>query len=386
MVQQIQFSDPEGEYDISESIDDGSIQSINLPVGINEKKKFYTKEYGAYSKQQHEDVDAARTYFEEIREFDLLSREEELDQGKRIQETRDAYVSIRNEISEIKKTLEDVSKLGSFLNGGTESTLTLTHHLNDLILQEKEAESDFLSVRNKLVSRNLRLVIFYASHYHGRGLSFLDLVQEGNIGLMRAAEKFQWIYGYRFSTYATWWIKQSIRRAIASHSRTISVPSYIFDLIPRMIDYQAIFMAEHGRSPTLKELSVMSGIGERKVEYVLSAVHVTLSIDSHPKDSFDIALKDVITDSHSESPYENVLAKELQKLISEQLKKLDDNESDILERRYGFGKQGDEDPKTLRQIGDTRNRSRERIRQIEKQAIQKIKVNSEKILREYWFG
>lgn len=386
MVRRMRFLDIEEQDEIDEGADTlyvGTDEPINESY-VNGNAKADIKDDRASLKQRYEDEIVARIYFEEVREIDLLSREEELERGKQIQETRDAYVKIKHEISEIKKMLEDVSEQGSCLKDGEE--LRLTQRLKALISEEREAEFYFLSARNELAGRNLRLVVRYASQYLGRGLSLLDLIQEGNIGLMRAAEKFEWKYGYKFSTYASWWIKQSIRRAIVDDGRTIRLPSYIYELLPKIIQYQTTFIEAHGRRPTLKELSLLSGFQENKVENVLSAIHVTLSLDSYPEGESDVLLKDVIADDHSESPYKSVLAKELKKLISQQLKKLDDNECDILERRFGLGRQRHKDPQSLRQIAGPKDRSREHIRQIEKQAITKMKARCGEILQEYWLG
>ena len=387
MIQQARFSDIEDQDEIDEDIDTAYVQLSGKPAdrsNDNGNINADTKEHRAYIRQQHEDGDAARTYFEEVRKISLLSREEEIDKGKQIQKTRDVYHGIKNEISVIKKELEVFAENGSLLKSDDKSALT--RRLEVLILEEEEAHSCFLSARNDLVNRNLRLVVHYAGHYVGRGLSFLDLVQEGNTGLMKAAERFEWKYGYKFSTYASWWIKQAIRRAIASGSRTVRLPSYIFELLPKIIEHQAVFMQEHGYGPTIHDLSVLSGWKESKVANVLSAVHATLSLDSHFEGESDMLLRDMIADDHISSAYESVSAKKLRELISKQLKKLNGNERDIIERRFGLGKQRYEGPKTLEEIAGPKDRSRERIRQIEHQAKKRLKAISGNILKEYWFG
>ena len=389
MARQTQFPDIEERDETDKDVDDSYIPLVDQSDdesnndGNTKNTKADTKEYRAYIRQQHEDDGAARVYFEEVRQIKLLSPKEELDQGKKIQEARDAYHRIQNEISDIKAKLEAFTGNGSFFESNNQ--LALTRRLEALALEEEKARYHFLSARDELVRRNLRLVVHYASHYIGKGLSFLDLIQEGNIGLMRAAEKFQWSYGYRFSTYATWWIKQAIRRAITSDSHTIRLPSYIFELLPKIIEYQAAFMDEHGYRPTVHELSILSEYKESKVANVLSAFHVMMSLDSHLDGQPNALLRDVISDDHAPSPYESVSAKELRELISKQLKKLSDNERDIIERRFGVGKQRYEAPKTLEQIAGPKERSRERIRQIEKQAKNKLTAVSGNTLKEYWF-
>lgn len=381
MIGRIPFPDIEeqDEMDDSELTDQFTDES-----NVNGNRKIYFKRQRAYTyvRQEYEDEDAARTYFNELKEVGLLSKEEELKLGEQIQKTRDAYFKIKNEISEIKKELEALAKHSSCWEAG--DGLALTRRLQTLTEEEKEAESFFLSARNELVGRNLRLVVHYASFYLGKGLSLLDLVQEGNMGLMRAAEKYEWRYGYKFSTYASWWIKQTIRRAIASDSRLICLPSYIFELLPKMIEYQTMFIKKHGYNPTIRELSVLSGFRESKVANILSSIHATLSIDSHPKGEPDMLLGDVIADDRSQSLYESTLAKEVRVLISKQLKKLSDGERDVLERRHGLGRYRRQGSKTLEEIACPKDRSRERIRQIEKQAMKNLKAECGKILIEYW--
>lgn len=387
MPRQTQFSDIEEQDEIYGSIDGINVQLAYRRISesdANGNMKVDSKEHRASIRQEQKDKDAVRAYFAEVTKIHLLSEEDELERGKQIQKTRDAYAKIKEDISEIKIKLNVFDKQCSLLESG--ERLALTRRMEALALEEKEAESCFSSACNELVRHNLRLVIYYANHYLDKGLSLLDLIQEGNIGLMRAAERYQWSYGYRFSTYASWWIKQTIRRAIISDSRLIRLPSYIFELLPKMIEYQAMFIKEHGYSPTVKELSILTGFRESKVKNILSAVHVTLSIDSHPEGEPDILLGDIIPDDRSPSSYENAMVKELQKLISKQLKKLSDKECDILEHRHGLGRYRREGPKTLDQIAGPKHKSPEHIRQIESQAMKSLKDKCGNLLREYWFG
>lgn len=386
MVQKTQFPDSEEDDEISEDIDEIYLESgdqVMRQSRVNGVKKANKDENNNDTARWHEDENAARAYLAEMKEIQLLSKEEELKRGKKLQETRDAHRNIKHEICEVRKKLELFEGNDFFLQSG--DGRVLTQRLNMLISQEKEAEFRFITARNELVHPNLRLVVHYAGHYLGKGLSFLDLIQEGNMGLMRATNKFEWSYGYKFSTYASWWIKQAIRRALISDGRTVRLPSYIYELLPKMIEHQIAFMEVHDRRPTLDELSMLSGYKKGKIANVLSGVHVTLSLDANQKDEFDTSLQHMLTDERI-SLHGDAVAEELRQFVSKTLETLSENERDIIEYRFGLGRQEGEDTQTLQQIAGPKDLSRERIRQIEKQAIQKLKARHGAILKEFLSG
>jgi len=324
-------------------------------------------------------------YMAKVKEISLLSYAEELELGKELEIARNKHKEVKNKISKIKNQL-DICPQSSLEEDG-DKRQNLRKSLERLLSQEIQAGSCFISARNALVDRNLRLVVHYVSHYLNRGVSFLDLVQEGNIGLIRATEKFEWRYGYRFSTYASWWIKQGIRRSISQDGRTIHIPAYVYELLPRIIELQANFFKNNDCKPTLDELAELSGYTKSRVEHAISCAHATLSIlslDAPLKDQPDMSLGDTICDPNP-SAYEVVLAKELEDLISKEMETLPERQRDILGQRHSLGIYRGEAPKTLQGIASDHHLSRERVRQIEREAHDDIKKRFGAILREYWF-
>lgn len=363
-------------------IDDEFADDVDEDIEVHELESSDQGVHAIFYEQKR----IADIYMTKLKEIDLLSKEEELGLGKELQIARDNCQKIKNKIFHIKRELDVCTQ--NLLEDHCDQKKKLQQRFKALVFQEAEAEFCFISARNALVDRNLRLVVHYVTHYLNRGLSFLDLVQEGNLGLMKAAEKFEWRYGYRFSTYASWWIKQGIRRAIGSDSRTIRIPSYIYELLPRIIELQADFLKVHGREPTLDELAALSGCIKSRVENIISCAHATFSIrslDVPLKNESDVLLKDNICDPDSDT-YESVLARELEEMILKGLKILTDRQRDILERRHALGKYRGEIPATFKQIREEYDLSRQRIQQIEREAYNILKARFGYILREYWFN
>jgi len=234
--------------------------------------------------------------------------------------------------------------------------------------QLKDLELTLKTVKNRLVQANLRLVIGNAKRYVNRGLSFLDLVQEGNIGLMRAADKYEYRKGFRFSTYATWWIRQSMMRAIADCARTIRVPVHALQTASVIGKAAASLSRELGREPSLEEISAEAGLPAEKVRRVMKATHQTISIET-PVGDEESVLVDLLADRESRSPFAEVEGISLKEEVRKVLSTLTPKEEKVIRMRLGIGEMTD---RTLEEVADVFGLTRERIRQIEAKALRKL--------------
>ena len=237
----------------------------------------------------------------------------------------------------------------------------------------KKAKAGDIEAKNKLILCNLRLVVNIAKNYVNRGLSLIDLISEGNFGLIYAIEKFDMEKGFRFSTYAVWWIKQSITKAIICKGRGIRIPSYKYDLLSKVNRYVLNRVREEGIYPTVEEISEDLNVDKEKIEEIMVAFQDPMSLSASIGD--DIQLEDIIANNSETSKEDDIIEEMGREQVRQIVKVLDEREKQILKLRFGLD---GEEIHTLEEIGQTFNITRERVRQIEKKTLKKLKMQCEK--------
>lgn len=272
------------------------------------------------------------------------------------------YQSVRPYFTDIKRACRRLSIIESQIG----IPLTEIKQIHKEILQ---AERDTELAKNDMIVANLRLVMSIAKKYNNRGLHFSDLIQEGNLGLMKAVDKFEYRHGFKFSTYATWWIRQAITRSIADNARTIRIPVHMIETINKLHRVQRQVTQELGRDPTVEELSERLEITEDKVRRVLEIARDPVSMERPVGDEGDATIGEFIEDSTVKSPVEITTNQKMRDAVEGVLNKLEDREAAVIRMRFGIGQNQDS---TLEELGNQYDVTRERIRQIEATALRKI--------------
>ena len=298
---------------------------------------------------------------EEGVDFNKLQEEEEDDVLESVEDPKvQESISSVNSDDSVKIYLQQIGKI---------PLLSPAQEL-DLTKQIYETQSTF--AKNLLVNANLRLVVSIAKRYIGRGLSFLDLIQEGNLGLMKAAGRFDYTKGYKFSTYATWWIQQSITRAIADKARIIRLPIHLIESLGKIRRITLDLTTELGHAPSKQEIEYRLGISVSKLNSIIKSAQSTISMETPANSAEDSSkIADFIVDESTITPDSRVTQENLFHDIRKMLNQLSQKERDVLILRYGLDNSGTK--KTLDEIGTQYGVSRERIRQIENRAISKLK-------------
>ncbi|AUD64993.1 RNA polymerase sigma factor RpoD [Tenericutes bacterium MZ-XQ] len=359
--------------------------------------------------EEYEDVEVNEEVIEEDDEFELEEDEDEPDDlslsGLEVEEEElinidtiassikidDPVRMYLKEIGQIPLLTHDLeTKYAVQVSNGRYAKEQLEEYQQGILdLEEQDVEELKETIRiaaeakNKLVEANYRLVVSIAKRYVGRGLLFLDLIQEGNMGLMRAVDKFDYEKGFKFSTYATWWIRQAITRAVADQARTIRIPVHMVETINKMIRIQRQLIQDLGREPSIEEIADKMGITPEKVQNIQRIAKEPISLEAHVGEE-DSSLGDFISDPNALTPHEYMLQEMVKQTLDEVLETLTDREEKVLRLRYGLF---DGKNHTLEEVGREFGVTRERIRQIEAKALRKLRSPSrQNKLREFYYG
>jgi RNA polymerase primary sigma factor len=260
-----------------------------------------------------------------------------------------------------------VDSLQQFLDGIAKTRLLTA---SEEVMLAKRIERGDLDAKQRMIEANLRLVVSIAKRYRNQGLPFLDLIQEGSIGLVRAVEKFDYRKGFKFSTYATWWIRQAISRALSDKGRTIRIPIHIDNVLKKLDGAQRKLQADGDRDPTVEEIAAAAGVDPDEADLIMRAAQPLVSLDKPVGEDADAAqFGDLIEDERSASPFDEAAEAMMQERLTEVLENLSYRERRVIELRFGIG---GEQPATLDQVARIFGLTRERTRQIEENAIRKL--------------
>jgi RNA polymerase primary sigma factor len=363
--------------------DDGDATAVRqldvdlLKAPTNDPVRMYLKEIGKVPLlTAAQEVDLARRI--EAGEFatdlrELIEEEDRVD-NKRLRQVAESVVAIRDHQMEKFGKVEGIGRYHIAKSHKPKTREDLDEFL-------RRVERDGQLAKRKLIEANLRLVVSIAKRYVGRGMLFLDLIQEGNLGLIRAVEKFAYSKGFKFSTYATWWIRQAITRAIADQARTIRIPVHMVETINKLVRIQRQLLQDLGREPTPDEIGRQMGIGPDKVREILKVSQEPVSLETPIGEEEDSHLGDFIEDSDAVVPVDAASFILLQEQLESVLHTLSEREKKVIQLRFGLL---DGHPRTLEEVGREFGVTRERIRQIESKTLSKLRHPSRsQKLRDY---
>lgn len=347
-----------------EKIENESSEHVENPQYVQDTFEFEKKECVSEVEENFLEEDMIKENLEED------TMEEDYIESEMIEETEESIITFDEQGTEdlVKMYLREIGNV------------PLLSSEEELLLA-KRIEAGDIDAKRKLAEANLRLVVSVAKRYVGRGMFFLDLIQEGNMGLLKAVDKYDYRKGFKFSTYATWWIRQSINRAIADQARTIRVPVHMVESMNRLTKLSRQMVQELGREPTVKELADRMQLPVEKVEEIMKVALEPISLESPVGEEEDGHLGDFIQDKHIPIPVEQATHNVLCEQIEEALSTLTEREEKVLRMRFGLY---DGHVRTLEEVGKEFNVTRERIRQIEAKALRKLKhPNRSRKLKDY---
>ncbi len=376
-LETVHQSDSESDFEFLIDVEEEELQAIN----VDENDEFLEAQPDeddaksgkagksrrrTQAKKKQYTEDSIRLYLQEIGRIRLLRADEEIELARKIADLLELE-RVRERLSEQLERSPSDSEWAEAVKSSSLKTFQNRVHIGR-------------RAKEKMVQSNLRLVVSIAKKYMNRGLSFQDLIQEGSLGLIRAAEKFDHEKGYKFSTYATWWIRQAITRAIADQSRTIRLPVHLYETISRIKKTTKLLSQEMGRKPTEEEIATRMEMTIEKLRFIAKSAQLPISLETPIGKEEDSRLGDFI-ESDGETPEDQVSKNLLREDLEKVLDSLSPRERDVLRLRYGLD---DGRMKTLEEIGQIFNVTRERIRQIEAKALRKLRhPNRNSVLKEY---